>query len=29
MVRIPINSRPIPAYTRVEREHLLNHQAAG
>jgi hypothetical protein len=29
MVRIPINSRPIPAYTRVEREHLLNPSSGG
>lgn len=24
VVRIPINARPIPAYSRVEREHLIN-----
>jgi hypothetical protein len=29
MVRIPINSRPIPAYMRVEREHLLNPSSGG
>jgi hypothetical protein len=29
MVRIPINSRPIPAYTRVEREHLLDPAGGG
>ncbi|MBM3998814.1 MAG: hypothetical protein FJ297_04590 [Planctomycetes bacterium] len=29
MVRIPINSRPIPAYERVVREHLLNPATGG
>lgn len=29
MVRMPINSRPIPAYTRVEREHLLDPATGG
>ena len=29
MVRMPINSRPIPAYTRVEREHLLDPSRGG
>lgn len=29
MVRIPINSQAIPAYTRVGREHLLNPQTGG
>ena len=29
MVRIPINSRPIPAYERVVREHLLNPTTGG
>ncbi|GIW98526.1 MAG: hypothetical protein KatS3mg111_1859 [Pirellulaceae bacterium] len=29
MVRIPINSRPIPAYERVSREHLINPQTGG
>ncbi len=29
VVRIPINSRPIPAYMRVEREHLLNPTSGG
>jgi len=29
MVRIPINSRPIPAYERVTREHLLNPATGG
>lgn len=29
MVRIPINSRPIPAYERVTREHLLNPTTGG
>lgn len=29
MVRIPINSQPIPAYQRVAREHLLNPATGG
>jgi len=29
MVRIPINSRPIPAYERVAREYLLNPKTGG
>jgi len=29
MVRIPINSKPIPAYTRVDRAHLLNPATGG
>ncbi len=29
MVRIPINSRPIPAYQRVAREHLLHPSTGG
>ena len=29
MVRIPINSQPIPAYQRVSREHLLNPATGG
>jgi len=29
MVRIPINSQPIPAYQRVSREHLLNRSSGG
>lgn len=29
MVRIPINSQPIPAYARVVREHLLNPATGG
>ena len=29
MVRIPINSQPIPAYERVAREHLLNPATGG
>ncbi|MEZ6110802.1 MAG: hypothetical protein R3C99_07300 [Pirellulaceae bacterium] len=29
MVRIPINSQPIPAYQRVAREHLLNPASGG
>ncbi len=29
MVRIPINSRPIPAYTRVDRSQLLNPTTGG
>ena len=29
MVRIPINSQPIPAYTRVERAQLLNPAKGG
>ncbi len=28
MVRIPINARPIPAYSRVEREHMM-HPSSG
>lgn len=29
MVRIPINSQPIPAYQRVDRSHLLNPASGG
>ncbi|MEZ6090003.1 MAG: hypothetical protein R3C05_18650 [Pirellulaceae bacterium] len=29
MVRIPINSQPIPAYSRVDRSHLLNPSVGG
>jgi len=29
MVRIPINAKPIPAYSRVDRSHLLNPETGG
>jgi hypothetical protein len=29
VVRVPINSQPIPAYERVERTHLINPQTGG
>ena len=29
MVRIPVNAQPIPAYSRVDRSHLLNPETGG